>query len=170
MRLVGHVGVDSGTALDELVGLGQLAEESVDLVLEIAAAFGDRTLELLRLLVPVGHLLDLAQVQARKSVVTDHGLNLPACDVIHDVARRRVRVIGTADAIAPGLQQVRLSVEHEVIEILLEAAVELRDEVEGGAELSAGADEPPRGPDETKHRRRLGERLSRACPERGLAA
>src|SRR6185503_1742114 len=111
----------------EFVRLGQFTEESVDLFLKVAA-FRDRTLELLRLLVPVGLLLDLAQIQAWKRVITDQGLDLPACDIVNDVSRRCVRAIGTADAIAPGLQQVRLSIEYEVIEVLFQAAIELRNE------------------------------------------
>ena len=63
----------------------------------------DRALELLRLLVPVGHLLDLAHAEARKGVVTDQGLDLPARDVLHDVVRRRIRAGRTADARAPDL-------------------------------------------------------------------
>ena len=63
-----------------------------------------------------------------------------------------------------------LPVEHEIVEVLLQAAVELRDEVEGGTELGAGADEPARRPDQAKLRRRLRERLSRPSPERCLAA
>ena len=59
-----------------------------------------------------------------------------------------------------------LPVEHEVVEVLLQAAIELRDKVEGGTELGAGADEPARRPDQAKHRRRLRERLSRPSPER----
>ena len=51
--------------------------------------------------------------------------------------------------VAPDRHQVLLPVEHEVVEVLLQAAVELRDEVQGGtAELGAGADEPARRPDQ----------------------
>ena len=71
---------------------------------------------------------------------------------------------------APDLLEIRLPVEHEVVEVLLQAAIELRDEVEGGTELGAGADEPARRPDQAKHRRRLCECLSRPSPKRGLAA
>ena len=73
LLLVRDVGVDGGAAPHECVRLGQLGEERVDLVLEAAVAGGDRALELLRLLVPVGHLLDLAEVEARKGVVTRPG-------------------------------------------------------------------------------------------------
>ena len=158
LPLVGDVGVDGGAAAHVLVGLGQLAQEGVDLVLEVAVALADRTLELLRLLVPVGLLLDLADAEARKGVVTGQGLDLTARDVLHDVARRRVRAGRTADALAPDRLEVLLPVEHEVVEVLLQAAVELRDEVEGGTELGARADEPARRPDQPEQRRRLRER------------
>ena len=38
LRLVGDIGVDVGAARHEWVGLGQLLEESIDLVLEVAVA------------------------------------------------------------------------------------------------------------------------------------
>ena len=87
---------------------------------------------------------------------------------------RQEQQAGAADGdVVPGAEEVGLglvTVEHEVVEVLLQTAIELRDEVEGGTKLGARANEPARRSDQAKHRRRLRERLSRASPVRGFEA
>jgi hypothetical protein len=45
LPLAGHIRVDHGIAYHFLVRCGQLLEEGIDLVLKVAIAFSDRTLD-----------------------------------------------------------------------------------------------------------------------------
>src|ERR1700757_435065 len=73
LPLTDGICVDDGAALDFLVWLRQLLEERIDLVLKLAIALSDCTLEFLGLFVPVGCLVDLADAQAWNNVVTSKG-------------------------------------------------------------------------------------------------
>src|SRR6185503_17216540 len=95
-------------------------------------------------------------------VVAGQRLDLTARDELHEVTRRRIWARRATDTVAPDRGQLVPAIQHEVVEVFLDAAVELRHENQRvPVEVGSPGDEPAGRPDQAELRGHVSEGLAR---------